>query len=60
MKAFLIRGRWYRGVISDKAAKMVTPENAVEILEGLEWHIFGGSYFETTGQKGKGRIWVDL
>lgn len=38
-------GRWYRGIIDDEIAQVVTPENAVEILSNLEWHFYGGSYF---------------
>lgn len=46
-------GRWYRGLISEEIAQTITPENAVEILNNLEWHLYGGSYF--LGKFGKGR-----
>jgi len=59
-EAFSESGRWYRGLISDEVANTVTPENAVEILEGLDWYYRGGSYFKTDGQKGSGRVSVDL
>jgi hypothetical protein len=45
-------GRWYRGIISEEIAPIITPENAVEILNNLEWHFYGGSYF--FGRFGKG------
>jgi hypothetical protein len=59
-EAFSESGRWYRGPLSDKAAKSVLPETAVELLEGQDWHFYGGSYFKTVGRKGSGQISVDL
>jgi hypothetical protein len=59
-EAFSESGRWYRGLISDEVANTGTPETAVEILEGLDWFIRGGSYFKTPGQRGSGRVRVDL
>jgi hypothetical protein len=47
-------------LVSDETAGAVTPETAVPILEGLEWHFYGGSYFGTAGQEGRGPILVDL
>ena len=59
-EAFKGSGRWYLGLITEETAKTVTPENAVEILEGLKWHFYGGSYFNTSWEKGSGNIFVDL
>ena len=59
-EAFSGSGRWYRGLISDDLLKTVTPESAVVILEGLDWHFYGGSYFKTQGRKGSGQIFVDI
>ncbi|WP_292009702.1 hypothetical protein [Chryseobacterium sp.] len=53
-------GRWFKGIVSKKDRPKITPENAVEFLESLEWHVYGGSYFETTGEFGQGKISVDL
>ena len=53
-------GRWYRGLLSDEAAKSIAPETAVAIVEDLDWHFYGGSYFKTTGAKGSGQISVNL
>jgi len=58
-EGFSKSGRWYRGLISEELAKSVTAELAVEILELLDWHIYGGAYFETSGKIGKGFINVD-
>jgi hypothetical protein len=52
-------GRWYRGIISDETSKHLTPESAVLCLDQLDWHFYGGSYFEKSG-KGKGKVNVDL
>jgi hypothetical protein len=52
-------GRWYRGIITEESAQTVTPENAVEILNNLEWHFYGGSYFFGRFGKGlRGNIYV--
>ena len=59
-EAFTASGRWYRGLLSQKILNSLTPEGAVEALAGLPWHFYGGSYFETTGRKGVGPIFVDL
>jgi hypothetical protein len=59
-QAFSESGRWYRGLLSDEVAKSVTPATAVGILEDLDWHFYGGSYFKTKGRKGSGQISVDL
>lgn len=59
-EAFPKSGRWYRGLISHDIANTITPQSAVEILEGLDWYFYGGSYFETAGKKGSGPIFVDL
>ena len=57
--AFTKSGRWYRGLISENAAGSVTPATAVAVLEALEWRFAGGSYFESTGFKSSGRLFVD-
>jgi hypothetical protein len=59
-EAFSESGRWYMGVISEEAAGTVSPATALGVLEGLEWHVFGGSYFKTAGRRGTGPLFVDL
>ena len=59
-EAFTAPGRWYRGLIAPEIARTVTPENAVAILESLSWHFYGGSYFQTSGKRGSGPIFVDM
>lgn len=49
-EAFTKSGRWYRGLISESKAKKISPESAVNYLEELDWHFYGGSYFDTTGR----------
>ena len=39
------------GLITKDMARMMKPETAVPILENLEWHFIGGSYFRSTGKK---------
>ncbi|MFI4976610.1 MAG: hypothetical protein ACHP84_18905 [Caulobacterales bacterium] len=45
-EAFNRSGRWARGLISDEAAHTITPETAVPFLNGLDWYLYGGSYFD--------------
>ncbi len=53
-------GRYYMGVISPGLAENITPETAVEYLNSLEWHLFGGSFFDNqTGRSDKKGIYVD-
>jgi hypothetical protein len=58
-EAFSRSGRWYRGVVTDQELKGMTPGKAVACLEGLDWFIFGGSYFSSSGMFGKGKLQVD-
>ena len=44
--AFSRSGRWARGLISEETAAGMTPERAVDHLNGLEWYLYGGSYFD--------------
>lgn len=45
-EAFSRSGRWARGLISEGAAAAMTPEHAVDHLNGLGWYLYGGSYFD--------------
>ena len=55
-EAFSHSGRWYRGVVTPGQAQILQPGQVVEYLEQLNWYIFGGSYFSSTGAIGKGRL----
>lgn len=52
-------GRSYRGIIKEQDRATMTPESAVAYLEQLDWYIYGGSYFSSTGKVGKGKLHVD-
>lgn len=58
--AFMKSGRWYRGVITDEVSHTVTAQNSVSILEGLDWWIRGGSFFNGIIKKGRGRLQLGL
>jgi hypothetical protein len=58
-EAFSESGRWYRGIVTPQVAETVTPEHAVEVLEALDFHLYGGSYFRGAGRS-KGSVRVDL
>ena len=59
-ESFSKSGRWYRGIISEPDLLEIKPDNAVEYLEKLDWYIYGGSYFPSTGMYGKGKVKADL
>jgi hypothetical protein len=59
-EAFSQSGRWYAGIIDDLDLKKITPENAIEFIEGLDWYLYGGSYFSSTGMVGHGKATIDL
>jgi len=51
IEAFTGSGRWYRGLLMPGQAARATPGNALEILAELPWHLYGGSFFSTTGRR---------
>ncbi|MBW8522497.1 hypothetical protein K0U91_13390 [Chryseobacterium chendengshani] len=52
--------KWFRGIVAKKDLSSIIPENAVQHLENLEWYLYGGSYFESEGTFGEGKIIVDI
>ena len=56
-EAFSRSGRYFMGLITPEAASMLRADEAIEYLDNLEWHLYGGSYF---GRKGKSRSKVDV
>lgn len=54
--AFTSSGRWCRGVVTDEELAQLTTETVLPFLGDLPWHLYGGSYFKTTGKVGKGRL----
>jgi len=59
-EAFTRSGRWFRGLIDDSDMATVTPENAVSILDRLEWHFCGGSFFGSISKRRRQKIEVGL
>lgn len=58
-EAFPHSGRWYRGLIADEMVEKVTPETAMTILANVEWRFCGGSYFNSTGHRHVGPLFLD-
>lgn len=52
-------GKWYKGIVSKKDRPQITPENALEYLENLEWYVYGGEIFGNTTAFGAGKISLD-
>ncbi len=59
-EGFTKSGRWYRGILTPEMQQLLTPENAVQLLESLPAHFYGGSFFMTAGAESSGSISVDL
>jgi hypothetical protein len=51
LEAFSRSGRWYRGIITPEQAGRATSTNARQVLAELPWHLYGGSFFDTTGRR---------
>lgn len=56
--SFTASGRWCRGPIHDSELEQINSDNALAFLEQLPWYIYGGSYYKSTGQIGKGHFTV--
>lgn len=50
-EAFTKSGRWYLGLITPEQAQEVTAGTALALLASLSWHFYGGSYYDSTGQR---------
>ncbi len=59
-EGFTGSGRWYMGVLPEGTDAAVRPDAAVALLESLPWHVYGGSYWGTSGRRGTGPLFVDL
>ena len=59
-EGFTESGRYCRGLVSPEALQGLTPERAVAVLQGLDWHFRGGSYFRTSGERSTDPPHVDL
>lgn len=49
-------GRWYKGIVHEKDLYQITPENSIKYIEELDWYLYGGSYFSSSGMIGSGKI----
>jgi len=57
-EAFSRSGRWARGIVSPEQARSIKPEAAADILHGLNWYLYGGSYFDgAVGRKSGPMKW---
>lgn len=52
-------GRYFMGLISFEKARNLLPEKAVDYLQSLEWHLYGGSYFGSKGKSTSKHIQAD-
>ena len=39
-------GRWYAGIVNPDQTEGLAPEDATRVLEGLDWYLAGGSYYD--------------
>jgi len=53
---FAHSGTWYRGLITDEIARSARADNAIALIESLEWYFRGGSFYKSDGEKCSGKI----
>jgi transposase-like protein len=58
-EAYSKSGRWYRCRITPLQLQQLTANNTVDFLEQAADYFYGGSYFNTTGKYGSGKVKVD-
>lgn len=58
-EAFSRSGRYFMGLITPEAAETITAETAVEYLDRLDWHLYGGSFFGRAGRSTTRGVYVD-
>jgi hypothetical protein len=49
-EAFPASGRYFMGLIKLEIADALSPEKAIDYLDSLDWHLYGGSYFAGKGK----------
>lgn len=59
-EAFPGSGRYFMGLIAPRSGETLTPEAAVPYLNGLDWHLYGGSYSGGRAGRSCGKVQVDL
>lgn len=60
IESFSNSTRYYKGVVTEENLSKITPENSIKYIERLDWYIYGGSYFGTSGKFGSGKATIDL
>ena len=55
-EAFTKSGRWFHGIVEPSIAQALKADDAMAILENLEWYYAGGSYFEGKVRKTRGKL----
>ncbi len=58
-EAFRASGRYYMGIITAEDAESLTAETAVDFLNSLDWHLYGGSFFDGVVGRASGHVYVD-
>lgn len=51
IEAFSRSGRWYRAVVTEAEADAVTLISALGLIGSKPWHLYGGSYYESSGAR---------
>lgn len=58
-ESFRGSGRYFMGLVTPETAERLSPDRAVEYLNSLDWHLYGGSYFFGKTGKATGLVCVD-
>jgi hypothetical protein len=59
-EGFSRSGRWATGIIDEAKAASITPKEAANYLDSLDWYVYGGSWFGHGGKRGSGPMRWDL
>jgi hypothetical protein len=59
IEAFSRSGRWYLGLVPEDRVAEIREDNALAILNALDWHIAGGSYFDGKVHRRSGPTGLD-
>ena len=60
LEFFSNSGRWFRGRIETCDVNTITVLNALDYLRSLDWHFYGGSYYNSTGKRVNSKLSIDL
>ena len=59
-ESFTKSGRYFMGLITPETAETLSPDQAIDYLNQLDWHLYGGSYFDGRTGRSNRNVYVNL